>query len=93
MVRKADGWRNDLNKKADKIKDEIKQIYKDFDSELDIKVTAKVLAYYVNSVPRQYVGGNYYADAAENEKTFSLWAKKSIITNAHIWSIATIRTL
>lgn len=76
--------KNELTKeKADKIKDEIKQIYKDFDSELDIKVTAKVLAYYVNSVPRQYVGGNYYADAAENEKIFSLWAKKSIITNVH----------
>lgn len=69
-------------KTLESFKNRMTGFYKDYDGELDAKVTAKVLALYANRVPAQYLpaGFDKYKDVNQNLKTIEDWSKKSVIT-------------
>jgi len=69
-------------KSLDQLKSRLAEIYKDYESELDAKVTAKVLALYANKTPQQFLpaGFDKYKDVNQNIETIENWAKTSVIT-------------
>ncbi len=69
-------------KTLEPFKNRMNGFYKDYDGELDAKVTAKVLALYANRVPAQYLptGFDRYKDVNQNLKTIEDWSKNSVIT-------------
>jgi len=69
-------------KSLDQLKSRLVEIYKDYESELDAKVTAKVLALYANKTPQQFLpaGFDKYKDVNQNVETIEKWAKTSVIT-------------
>ena len=69
-------------KSLDNLKSRLAEIYKDYESDLDAKVTAKVLALYANKTPQQFLpaGFDQYKDANKNTATLENWAKNSVIT-------------
>jgi len=69
-------------KSLDNLKSRLAEIYKDYESELDAKVTAKVLALYANKTPQQFLpaGFDKYKDVNQNIETIEKWAKTSVIT-------------
>lgn len=60
----------------------LSSFYKDFDGELDAKVTAKVLALYQQKNDAAFLPANFskYADASKNLSTFENLSKNSIIS-------------
>lgn len=58
------------------------KFYKDYDGEVDAKVTAKLLALYANKVPTQFLPNvlNEFKNANQNLETIENWSKNSIIT-------------
>ncbi|PIE50803.1 MAG: serine protease [Flavobacteriales bacterium] len=74
------------------ITDQIKQryanylakFYKNYDAQLDAKVTAKVLALYQNKNKTEFLPQNFgqFADAKQNLTTMENWSKNSIITGS-----------
>lgn len=58
------------------------KFYKDYDGEVDAKVTAKLLALYANKVPTQFLPNelNGFKNSNQNLETIENWSKNSIIT-------------
>lgn len=56
--------------------------YKNYDGELDAKVTAKVLALYQNKNKAEFLPANFgmFADSNQNLTTIENWSKNSVIT-------------
>ncbi|MCG7280670.1 S46 family peptidase [Chryseobacterium taklimakanense] len=69
-------------KTLESFKNRMNSFYKDYDGELDAKVTAKVLALYANRVPAQYLPAGFekFKDVNQNLKTVEEWSKNSVIT-------------
>lgn len=69
-------------KTLESFKNRMNSFYKDYDGELDAKVTAKVLALYANRVPPQYLPAGFekFKDVNQNLKTVEEWSKNSVIT-------------
>lgn len=69
-------------KTLESFKNRMNSFYKDYDGELDAKVTAKVLALYANRVPAQYLPAGFekFKDVNQNLNTIEEWSKNSVIT-------------
>ena len=69
-------------KTVEGFKNRLSGVYKDFDAELDAKVTAKLLAHYVNKAPKQFLpaGFEQYKNEAQNLQTIENLSKNSVIT-------------
>lgn len=68
-------------KSLDQLKSRLSEIYKDYESGLDAKVTAKVIALYANKTPHQFLptGFEKYKDVTQNIATIENWAKSSVV--------------
>ncbi len=68
-------------KSLDQLKSRLSEIYKDYESGLDAKVTAKVVALYANKMPQQFLptGFEKYNDVNQNISTIENWAKNSVV--------------
>ncbi|WP_312418456.1 S46 family peptidase [Epilithonimonas sp.] len=68
-------------KSLDNLKSRLSEIYKDYESGLDAKVTAKVIALYANKTPQQFLptGFEKYKDINQNISTIENWAKSSVV--------------
>ncbi|KFC20438.1 S46 family peptidase [Chryseobacterium sp. FH1] len=81
-------------KSVDNLKSRLAEMYKDYESALDAKVTAKVLALYANKTPQQFLPAGFekYKDVNQNLATIENWAKTSIITGGGTVNGATVYT-
>lgn len=79
-------------KSLDQLKSRLSEIYKDYESGLDAKVTAKVLALYANKTPQQFLPAGFenYKDVNQNISTIENWAKNSVITGGGTVNGATV---
>lgn len=79
-------------KSLDNLKSRLSEIYKDYESGLDAKVTAKVLALYANKTPQQFLPAGFenYKDVNQNISTIENWAKNSVITGGGTVNGATV---
>jgi hypothetical protein len=68
-------------KSLDNLKSRLSEIYKDYESGLDAKVTAKVIALYANKTPQQFLPAGFekYKDVNQNISTLENWAKNSVV--------------
>lgn len=68
-------------KSLDQLKSILSEIYKDYESGLDAKVTAKVIALYANKTPQQFLPAGFenYKDVNQNISTIENWAKNSVV--------------
>lgn len=68
-------------KSLDNLKSRLSEIYKDYESGLDAKVTAKVIALYANKTPQQFLPAGFekYKDVNQNIATIENWAKSSVV--------------
>lgn len=68
-------------KSLDQLKSRLSEIYKDYESGLDAKVTAKVVALYANKTPQQFLPAGFenYKDVNQNISTIENWAKNSVV--------------
>lgn len=73
-------------------KNRMNSFYKDYDGELDAKVTAKVLALYANRVPAHYLPAGFekFKDVNQNLNTIEEWSKNSVITGRGTLNGATV---
>lgn len=64
------------------LKTRLSEIYKDYDAELDAKVTAKILALYANKTPTQFLPKDFQLlkDVNKNLAMFETISKMSLIT-------------
>ncbi|SHJ09651.1 Peptidase S46 [Cruoricaptor ignavus] len=64
------------------LKSRLKRIYRNYDAELDAKVTAKLLALYANQIPQQFLPQNFaqYKDENRNLQAIEEMSKNSLIT-------------
>lgn len=69
-------------KAVESFKSRLSGIYGDYDAALDAKVTAKLLALYVNKTPKEFLpaGFEQYKDENQNLKTIEELSKNSVIT-------------
>lgn len=81
-------------KTLENFKNRLSSFYKDFEGELDAKVTAKVLALYANKTPQQFLpaGFDQFKDENQNLKTIEEWSKNSIVTGRASLNGATVYT-
>ncbi len=76
------------NKLTDEVikdfKYDVKNIYKDYDKNLDVVVMAKIIAFYIKQSPDELLPADFakYADYRKNVVMFDKWNKRSLITNA-----------
>src|SRR5690606_16154646 len=65
--------------------------YKDYDAELDAKVTAKLLALYAAKTPQQFLPANFsqFNDETKNLATLENWSANSVITGRKAFNGAT----
>ena len=79
-------------KSLDNLKSRLSEIYKDYESGLDAKVTAKVIALYANKTPQQFLPAGFenYKDVNQNISTIENWAKNSVITGGGTVNGATV---
>lgn len=65
--------------------------YKDYDGELDAKVTAKLLSLYAKKIPSESLPGNFgqFKDVNQNISTIEEWSKNSVITGRGVLNGAT----
>ncbi|AZI55291.1 S46 family peptidase [Epilithonimonas vandammei] len=68
-------------KSLDQLKSRLSEIYKDYESGLDAKVTAKVVALYANKTPQQFLPAGFenYKDVNQNISTIENWSKNSVV--------------
>ncbi|WP_312825732.1 S46 family peptidase [Epilithonimonas sp.] len=68
-------------KSLDQLKSRLTEMYKDYESGLDAKVTAKVVALYANKTPQQFLPAGFekYKDVNQNVATLENWAKNSVV--------------
>ncbi|WP_227411548.1 S46 family peptidase [Cruoricaptor ignavus] len=64
------------------LKSRLNRIYRNYDAELDAKVTAKLLALYANQIPQQFLPKNFaqYKDENRNLPAIEEMSKNSVIT-------------
>lgn len=64
------------------LKEELKAFYKNYDGELDAKVTAKLLSIYANKTPEHFLpkGFESFKNELETYQKVENWSKNSIIT-------------
>lgn len=76
------------------LKNRLSSFYKDYDGELDAKVTAKLLALYSNKIPQEFLpmGFNEFKDENKNLATIENWSKNSVITGRNSINGATVYT-
>ncbi|KFC22741.1 S46 family peptidase [Epilithonimonas lactis] len=69
-------------KNNEALKARLTEVYKDYDAELDAKVTAKILALYANKTPAQFLPKDFgmLKDANKNLGTIENMSKMSVIT-------------
>lgn len=69
-------------KNLEGLKSRLSEVYKDYDAELDAKVTAKIMALYANKTPDQFLPKDFgmLKDVNKNLGMFETISKKSIIT-------------
>lgn len=69
-------------KNIEALKARLTEVYKDYDAELDAKVTAKILALYANKTPAQFLPKDFgmLKDANKNLGTIENMSKMSVIT-------------
>lgn len=80
-------------KTADGFRDRLSGFYKDYDGELDAKVTAKVLALYAKKTPENFLPPgfkNEYSDENKNLFTIENWSKNSVISGRGTMNGATV---
>ena len=79
-------------KSLENFKTRLTEIYKNYDPELDAKVTAKVLALYANRVQPAYLpaGFEQYKDVNRNLQTIEELSKNSVITGRGMLNGATM---
>ncbi|MBF6611378.1 MAG: S46 family peptidase [Chryseobacterium sp.] len=80
-------------KTADAFRDRLSGFYKDYDGELDAKVTAKVLALYAKKTPETFLPAgfkNEYSDENKNLYTIENWSKNSVISGRGTMNGATV---
>ena len=79
-------------KSLDQLKSRLSEIYKDYESGLDAKVTAKVVALYANKTPQQFLPAGFenYKDVNQNISTIENWAKNSVVMGSGKVNSATI---
>ena len=78
-------------KTLENFKNRLAEIYKNYDPELDAKVTAKVLALYANRVKPEFLpaGFDQYKDVNRNLQTIEELSKNSVITGRGTFNGAT----
>lgn len=79
-------------KSLDQLKSRLSEIYKDYESGLDAKVTAKVIALYANKTPQQFLPAGFekYKDVNQNIATIENWAKNSVVMGSGKVNSATV---
>ena len=79
-------------KSLDQLKSRLSEIYKDYESGLDAKVTAKVIALYANKTPQQFLPAGFenYKDVNQNISTIENWAKNSVVMGSGKVNSATV---
>lgn len=80
-------------KTADGFRDRLSGFYKDYDGELDAKVTAKVLALYAKKTPENFLPPgfkNEFSDENKNLYTIENWSKNSVISGRGTMNGATV---
>lgn len=79
-------------KSLDQLKSRLSEIYKDYESGLDAKVTAKVVALYANKTPQQFLPAGFenYKDVNQNISTIENWAKNSVVMGSGKVNSATV---
>jgi len=78
---------------AENFRDRLSGFYKDYDGELDAKVTAKVLALYAKKTPENFLPSgfkNEFSDENKNLFTIENWSKNSVITGRGTMNGATV---
>ncbi|ACU07038.1 hypothetical protein FIC_00583 [Flavobacteriaceae bacterium 3519-10] len=72
-------------------KNRLAAFYKDYDAELDAKVTAKLLALYAAKTPQQFLPANFsqFNDETKNLATLENWSANSVITGRKAFNGAT----
>lgn len=64
------------------LKNRLQGFYKDYSSDLDAKVTAKLMALYAEKTPQEFLPANFkqnYSDANKNLATVESWMKNSVL--------------
>ena len=79
-------------KSLDQLKSRLSEIYKDYESGLDAKVTAKVIALYAIKTPQQFLPAGFenYKDVNQNISTIENWAKNSVVMGSGKVNSATV---
>ncbi len=78
---------------AENFRDRLSGFYKDYDGELDAKVTAKVLALYAKKTPENFLPPgfkNEFSDENKNLFTIENWSKNSVISGRGTMNGATV---
>lgn len=75
-------------------KSRLSSIYKDYDAQLDAKVTAQLLALYAAKTPAQFLPANFgqLKDTNRNMELVEGWSKNSVITGRGTFNGATAAT-
>lgn len=79
------------DKSLQNAKANLTRIYKNYDGELDAKVTAKLLALYAKNTPEKFLPAGFaqYKDENQNLKQIEEWSKNSVITGRGSFNGAT----
>ncbi len=78
---------------AENFRDRLSGFYKDYDGELDAKVTAKVLALYAKKTPENFLPPGFkkeFSDENKNLFTIENWSKNSVISGRGTMNGATV---
>lgn len=80
-VRSAESGNRD-SKYLENLKSYLKDFYKNYDADIDAKVTAHLLSLFAEKSPEEFLpsGFSKFKNVEENLKTISEWSKNSIIT-------------
>ncbi|QBO58708.1 S46 family peptidase [Chryseobacterium salivictor] len=72
-------------------KNRLASFYKDYDAELDAKVTAQLLALYAEKTPAKFLPANFaqFKEVNKNSATIENWSKNSVITGRGTFNSAT----
>lgn len=75
-------------------KNRLASFYKDYDGELDAKVTAQLLALYAEKTPAKFLPANFdqFKEINKNSATVENWSKNSVITGRATFNGATAST-
>lgn len=82
------------DKSVNALKDRLSGIYKDYDGELDAKVTAKLLALYSNKTSADFLpeGFAQFKDVNQNLQILENWSKNSVISGRNSVNGANVYT-